>query len=349
MIAPVPRPEAAATDTGRVLLEERWRRRPFLLGLAIFGALVVLVGTLQVVGRVYYRPAGIVAAFFDALGHRDASAARGLLLPTGAEVDQPLLQRAVLASAGYTPPGAVRIGRTDSAGDQATVAVSFSLGGQRHGLTVGLRRDGHTTAGLFDRWRITDGLYPLNVDAPGVNPVLVAGTPISWTGGDATAALTAFPGGYRVSLPDQPLLQAAPVTAYAGITDAGGDSATGALQPTIKSSVLTAIDQQVRSYLDGCARSTVLTPDNCPFQAYSYYDVRDVRWKIVKYPEYTVDRDESGQVVVTTTVDGEADVTGREVYDYTAVTYPFSDSDLFSVSGTVTADGAGVTFRPRGQ
>jgi hypothetical protein len=346
---PVVQPSAPVTpaDTTNVLVEYRSRRLPLVIGLTIFGMLVALVGTLKVVERYFFQPEHTVAAFFDALGDRDATGARDLLLPTGKEYNQALLQRTVLESAGYTPPTAVRVEQTTSEGDQATVRVGFSLNGQRRILILDLRRDDHATAGLFHRWRIVGGLYPVSVSVSGVDSVLVAGASIPFTEGNSTVRLAAYPGGYQVTLPDQPLWEAVPAVAYAGITEGQGDPGVVTLEPAIKSSVRATIDQQVRSYLDDCARSTTLTPEKCPFSTYSYYKVRNVQWKIVKYPEYTVGRSYSGLVVVTTTSYGEADVTGQEVSSFGNVTYPFSASDAFSVSGTVAVSGNAVVFQPR--
>ncbi len=348
---PVTQPSApvASADTTKVLVEYRPHRQPLVIGLAIFGMLVALVSALKLVEHYFFQPQHTVASFFDALRDRDATAARNLLLPTDEQYNQVLLQRAVLKSAGYTPPTAVRVEKTDSEEDRATVRVSFSLNGQRHMLTLDLRRDDHATAGLFHRWRIAGIVYPLSVSVSGVDSVLVAGVPVPFTEDNSTVTLAAYPGGYQVTLPDQPLWEAAPAVAYAGITDVEDDPGSVTLEPTIKSSVLATIDQQVRSYLEDCAKNTTLAPKKCPFSTYSYNTVRNVQWRIVKYPEYTVGRRYSGQVVVTTTSYGEADVTGQKEASFGSGTHPFSDTDTFSISGTVAVFGSTVTFQPQEQ
>jgi hypothetical protein len=349
---PVEQPSApvAPADTTNVLVERSSHQLPLVIGLAIFGMLVALVSAVKVVENQFFQPEHTVISFFDALGNRDATAARNLLLPpTDEEYSQALLQPAALKSAGYSPPTAARVEQTDSKDDRATVRVSFSLNGRRHALILDLRRDDHATAGLFHRWRIAGGVYPVSVSAAGVDSILAAGAPIPFTVGTSTLTLAAYPGGYQVTLPDQPLWEAAPTVAYAGITDGVSDPGAVTLEPTIKSGVRTTIDQQVRSYLDDCAKSTTLAPDNCPFSKYSYYEVRDVRWTIVKYPQYAVGRSYSGQAVVTNTGDGEADVTGQEVWSYGSGTYPYSASATFRVSGTVAVTGSAVTFQPQKQ
>lgn len=338
-----------AADTTGVLIDYQPRRRPLLIGLIVFGLLATTVGVLKGAEHFRFSPAHTVSAFFHALGDRDATAARALLDSSGEEFDPTLLQPKILRSPGYTPPTGVRVKRVRSIGrSQATADVSFRLGGQRRSLSLTLLRDAHATAGLFHQWRIVGGIYPVEVAAPGVDSVLMAGVPVrlATEDSDSQTSLAALPGGYKVTLPEQPLLEAAPTVAYAGLTD---EVATVTLGTSLRSSARAAIDQQVRAFLDGCATSTSLEPDGCPFASFSAFgDVRDVHWKIVTYPDYTVGQDESGQVVVTGTGTGtgEADVTGQEVSAFG--TEPFSDEATFSLDGTVMLSGGTITFQYSG-
>ncbi len=339
----------AAADTRTVLADPRPDRRPLAIAVIVLAALALVAGALQVVQREVYGPAHTVRAFFDALDHRDAVAARRLLVPLGDGYDHTLLQNAALKPDGYTPPKNVRVEKVEDRDDgAATARVSFSLGGGRHALDLALRADRHAAGGLFRGWRIAGGLYPLDVNAAGVDTVLVAGVAVALTTDGSMegsgVTLAALPGGYRVSLLDQPLWEAAPATAYAGFTDREAGTGTATLRPTVKSSARTLIDRQVRSYLDSCAHSTDLAPANCPFAAYSFYDVRDVRWKITTYPSYTLDEDYSGRLVVNGTDEGEADVSGEEVDDF-GEAYPFSYRDDFTIEGRVVVSGSTVTFQ----
>jgi hypothetical protein len=350
--APPPAGEkpVAAADTRGVLTDPRPDRRPLTIAVIVLAVLALAAGVLQVVQRDVYGPAHTVTAFFDALDRRDAVAARRLLAPVGDGYDHTLLQNAALKPDGYTPPEDVGVEKVEDVDNgAATARVSFLLGGGRHTLDLALRADRHAAGGLFRGWRITGGLYPLEVNAAGVDTVLVSGVAVALTTdgsmGGSGAVLAALPGGYRVSLPDQPLWEAAPTTAYAGFTDREADTGTATLRPTVKSSARTLIDQQVRSYLDSCARSTELAPPNCPFAAYSFYDdVRDVHWKITTYPSYTLDEDYSGHLVVSGSDEGEADVTGQEV-DGFGEAYPLRYSDDFTIEGRVVVSGNTVTFQ----
>jgi hypothetical protein len=137
--------------------------------------------------------------------------------------------------------------------------------------------------------------------------------------------------------------------AYAGFSDTAGGASVVEVVPTIKSGARDEIDRQVQSYLTECAKNTMLAPPNCPFSSYGSYDqVRNVRWKIVKTPQYTVERDlYSGQVVVRSVDSGEAEVTGTGTYSFSTSSYPFDYTDTFSVSGTVVASGDTLTFQPQ--
>jgi hypothetical protein len=335
-------PVEQAETTG-VLLGTGPSPKPFLAMLAILVALGLVVVGLKVVDHRFFSPGRTVSSYFAALAARDAAAARDLLVPgSSGDARAPLLQRAALKSGGYTPPSGARVEQIDTDGDRATVRVSFLLGGQRQTLDLPLQRDERTTAGLFHRWRVDGGVYELDVAADGVSAVEVAGAPIELSEDAQSASLAAFPGAYRVSLPDQPLWTAAPVVAFAG-----GGSAPAVLEPTVKDSAKSAVDDQIRAYLDDCAESTVLSPPNCPFSAYTYDQVRNVHWKITKYPEYELTRDYDGQLEVSGTTEGEAEATGTGVPSYGGGNYPYSDDNQFSVSGTVTLAGNEVTFQAR--
>jgi hypothetical protein len=232
---PAPPPEVTAA------FDVRPRPRAFLLSLAILVALCVVVAGLKIVDHEYFSPARTVTAFFDALASRDASAARHLI--EFADAEAPLLQNAVLKNGGYSPPEKVRVEQAETAGGSASVRVSYALSGARQTAEIVLRRDDHTTAGLFHRWHIEGGVSELAIAATDISAVDVAGAPIA----AESAGPAAFPGRYQVSLPDQPLWTAAPVTAVVGFGDPG-EPVT--LEPRIKDTARAAVEQQVRAYVD---------------------------------------------------------------------------------------------------
>jgi hypothetical protein len=335
---PAPPVDAAAT---KVLLDAGPRPRAFLVTLAVLVALCVVVAGLKVVDHEFYSPTRTVKSFFDALASRDASAARRLL--TSADSEAPLLQSSVLRNGGYSPPGEVRVEHADIADGSASVRVSFALSGARQTAEIALRRDDHATAGLFHRWHIDGGVNELDIAAADVPAVEVAGALITFGEDAESTRPTAFPGGYQVNLPEQPLWTAQPVTALVGLDDSG---APVTLDPRIKDTARTAVEQQVRAYVDECAKTNAPSPPNCPFSTSSYDQVSNVRWKVVSYPEFELNRDYSGRLIVSTTVPGEADVSGTAVPYYGGSSYSYRDDVTFGVSGPVVLSGTDVTFQP---
>jgi hypothetical protein len=323
---------------------QRFPRRLLAL-LAVFTALVLVVTGLKIVDVRYFRPGSAVVAFFDALADRDADAAaeRLAVAPTG---DSALLRTAVLRSDGYTPPSGVRVRASEIVEGRATVEADFRVGGTGQRRKFSLVRDASATAGLFYRWRIDDGVFPLDVAAGGVDTVLMAGVPVALAAPEyGQRPLLAFPGSYRVTLPEQPLLEAPESVVHVGASDT--EYASVRMEPVIKSGARAAIDQRIRAYLADCAKQTVLKPVGCPFSSYSFGGVRDVRWKIVEYPRYDLTVDDGG-TILTDVGYGTATVTGKSVSSFGGVTYPYKDTVSFTVAGTITASNGTIDFLPAG-
>ncbi|MEO3928836.1 zinc ribbon domain-containing protein [Micromonosporaceae bacterium B7E4] len=371
-------------DPDRVFLATRApgpRRRGLrVIIAAVVGVLCAGVVALAVVRSVAFGPEPTIEAYFTALADRDAAAAlralnppdgdqpaepeppRGDGEPGGGEpgdgtLTSPLLTDAVLTADGYQPPGEVRIEKLETVerearneaadgGDDLTVAtVAYTAGGERFTATLVLEPAGRT-AGLFPRWRITDGaLSTLRISADGTEQVLVNGVPVGWSdaGGDTGDRLSAFPGSYTVNLPDQPLLAATPVTAAVG-----GRGAEVTLATTVRESARGEVEQAVKAYVDRCAASTDLSPDGCPFSSYTFYTVTDVSWRIGTYPTIAVALSRDGeQVVVTNTRRGTAEATGTARGFLSPTQY--RDSVSFAVTGTARVEDGKVVFQPTGR
>lgn len=337
-------------DATDVILQPRSYRRHVLVGVIVVGAVVVALCAVQAVEWLFFRPQHTVSAYFDALAARDAAAA-GRLLDDGGDdgVAAAVLGPEALTSDGYTPPADVRIRGVQTSDDIAYVEVSFELGGERRDLTLHLRRDGRRIAGLFDRWRILDGRYPVSVRAPGLDAVVVAGVPVPFPEGAHEVTVAAFPGAYSVALPEHPLFTAAEATLYApGVVSEDFDP-TVEIIPAITPTGRDEVERQVRAYLDACADRTELAPEDCPFSMFTYGDVRSVRWQIDRYPTISVAVDARGRgaFVVETITRGFAVAVWEEVaWDGSAVEH--TDEVAFSVSGIVTVSGGRATFRPVG-
>jgi hypothetical protein len=312
--------------------------------LAVFAVLVLVVTGLKIVDGRYFRPGSAVVAFFDALADRDAekAVARLAVAPAG---DSALLRTAVLRSDGYTPPSGVRVRASEIVEGRATVEAEFRVGETGHRRKFSLVRDTSATAGLFYRWRIDGGVFPLDVAAGGVDTVLVAGVPVALVESEyGQRSLLAFPGSYRVMLPEQPLLEAPESVVHVGASDT--EYASVRVEPVIRSGARAAVDQRIRAYLDDCAEQTTLEPVGCPFSSYSFGEVRDARWKIVEYPRYDLRVDDGG-TILTDVRYGTAAVTGKSVSSLSG-TYPYKDTVSFTVAGTITASNGTIDFLPSG-
>ncbi|WP_049562595.1 hypothetical protein [Nonomuraea sp. SBT364] len=323
-------------DLSTALVDHRSRRRPVAVGAAVFMTLVLLVLVLKIVEGVLFQPANTVRAFFQALNDRDADAAGALVVPdperdlTGTD----LRGGAVLRSPGYTPPTAVEAGPVVPAeDDQATVGVSYSVGGQRQQVMLTLERDERATvAGLFREWRIVKGaIGEAYTQVETAGPVLVAGASAS-AEYDVLRAY-GYPGGYRVTLPEQPLLEAEPVIAYTG---ADRYAEPGVLRPVVKATVQDEVDKQVRTLLDRCSKGTEITRENCPYPWSNHPGPEQVKIKVVSYPtcEITVSR---GQVTARGT--GQVRIRQPSFFGVDESTTEFT------VSGDVTALDNAVTFQ----
>ena len=308
-------------------------RRDVRRAAAILAAAVVAAAGLIVLNGLF-TPGRAAEGFFAALANRDFDGARARLTAQPGP-DEPLLASAQLADDGYTPPRHARVESVEVGddGDAATARVAFEIGDSPVVTELQLVRSGRSWL-LFQGWRVQEGQFAVLVDAPNATEVEVAGVRVP-----ANAAVPAFPGSYQAKLPDNPLLEAAPVTAYA----LGGEQ-PAELEPNVKATANEQVGKQITDYLARCARSTELQPPGCPFGTSSSDTVTGVRWGILSYPKSKLEATADG-IVVTTTSSGEAEVTGVIPY-YDGTSYPFSDSVSFDVDGQVTVENGRVRWQP---
>ncbi|WP_328422707.1 hypothetical protein OG470_09255 [Micromonospora sp. NBC_00389] len=282
----------------------------------------------------FVGPEAAVRAYFDALADRDADRARTLLAEgstvgqsgsvagVDARADLSLLTNSTLANSGYTPPRNVEIKVTSWTVGSASTQVSYDFGGPRITRTLPLINQGGVRG--LRSWRITDGLLELTLAHPLADRLVVAGTSLLVT---TTRSMIAYPGAYRVTLPEHPLYQAQPMIAFAGGAILEHSSAE------VRDDVRRDIEQQVRAHVDDCARRTERDPADCPFRASSY--VATVKaWTIIRYPELVLKVVSGGIVSVQSSAQGVATVTlVRSPSD----TNSWQESVAFEITGTVRA------------
>jgi hypothetical protein len=170
-------------------------------------AVVVAVGLIVLNGL--FTPERAAEGFLAALANRDFDDARARLAAQPGTAG-PLLESARLTDDGYTPPRRARVEsvQVGEDGNDATVRVAFEIGGSTGVTELQLVRSGRSLL-LFPRWQVQGGQYTVSVTAPNATEVEVAGVRVP-----ANVAVPAFPGSYQAQLPDNPLLESAPVTTY---------------------------------------------------------------------------------------------------------------------------------------
>jgi hypothetical protein len=307
---------------------------------AILGFVLLWTAAVLLVPR-FIGPEGAVRAYFDALAHRDASKARELLADAAAirqpgpiagvdhRADLSLLTNDTLRSNGYTPPRNVSTEITSLTGASATVRVSYDFGGARTNISLPLINE-RGMRGL-PSWRLTDGLLELWLQSTVAGRLVVAGTTLPMT---TARSLVAFPGAYRLALPDHPLYQAKPVIAFAG---GGGSPEPSPVE--VRAKVRQDIEQQAWAYVDECARRNEVAPSGCPFVANSGVPVKVVGWTIMRYPELTLAVTAGGTVTVTS----HGGLAAATVVESSGAGTSWEESDIFDINGTVeVVDGKAV-------
>ncbi|MEU4473020.1 M48 family metalloprotease [Micromonospora sp. NPDC023888] len=313
-------------------------RRTWLLVGALMLVACVGTGGLGVVQWAFFRPQATVDGYFSALADRDSDAALGFLSDQSGGTDRKLLAQ-LLRGDGYRPPTDVEITKLDRDGDSATATVTYRLAGERRTTTVDLRRDEEATLGLFHGWRVSGGLTPLDSPIAGPGAQLNG---VALPGAAEGPALVLLPGEYTATGPASALSETPSETVAVG---PGQGSATLQLAPVLKPAAGEAVEARVRAWLDECAKQTVVAPPGCPFRYYGG-SAQKVTWKILEYPQITVELTgpASAQVATPTEAEGKVQVSGTTTYFGTST--PFTDEDEFTVAGVATADGDTIAFRP---
>jgi hypothetical protein len=328
-----PASDATAMPALSQVLRSPPSRRAVRRAAAILAAAVVVAVGLIVLNGLF-TPERAAEGFLAALANRDFDDARARLAVQPGTAG-PLLESARLTDDGYTPPRRARVEsvQVGDDGNSATARVAFEIGGSTGVTELQLVRSGRSLL-LFPRWQVQGGQYTVSVTAPNATEVEVAGVRVA-----ANVAVPAFPGSYQAQLPDNPLLEAAPVTAYAL-----ADAPPAELVPSVKATARDQVGRQITDYLTKCAGSTELEPPGCPFGTSSSDPVTGIRWRIQTYPETTVEATADG-IVLSTASSGQADVTGMTQYS-DGTSYPFSDTVSFDINGRVTLENGAVRWQP---
>jgi hypothetical protein len=306
--------------------------------LLIIGAVVV-----NIVNSSVYGPDATVRSYLSAIASGDASEANDLAAPGVAEEQAVLLTDDVLGEATEFITDA-KITASRVRGDQATVDVSYSLGGTVYDGYIELSKAGKQAL-FFDTWKIDS---PLVGDLPvyiqnsstETNEAAVNGVTVAF--GDEYS-LPAYPAMYTVGAPGNDFFTAEEQSyAVATGTRANFDGVTLEVAPT--EALTAAVQESVNAFLDDCAASTELDPEGCSLRLSWYTDftsVDKVTYKIDEYP--TVEVDENGTYFTASEGSYTADVTGT-TYDGSKDTLPFGLDGEWGITGKITIDGDTVTI-----
>ncbi|SCX39687.1 hypothetical protein SAMN03159343_0743 [Klenkia marina] len=272
--------------------------RGTVLGVGVLAVLgVVGIGAVAVVRSTVLTPESALDDHLAALAEGDV-AALGLEEPPGpADV---LLSPEVLDSDAYAPPTDLEVLEVDTYGSSASAEIGYTVDGERATQRVWLSRED----GLLGGWTVEGGDSSLYVqDSSGV-AVQVAGVDVP------EGSQRALPGTYTFTAADDEVLTADPLT-VAVLGDLSYD--TVSLEPRVRDEVTELVAQAVDEALTDCAARTTVPMDGCPFlDEYSYVpdDVTGLTVRVVTVPDWELELDHEGQLVIRSDYDGEVLVTG---------------------------------------
>jgi hypothetical protein len=216
---------------------------------------------------------------------------------------------------GYT------IGESTVSGDRAEVSASITQGDEEYDATFTLEKAGKAFV-VFDTWRLQApelGVVSYTVSAPEGTAVAVSGVDTTdLAPGDGGAVeLPALPGTYTVALAgESDVFAAEPLTASVvgfgadavTTTNAAGEEAN-ALTVTLTDTAVSAGEDAVDAYLDGCAASTELRPEGCPFSAQGEtegFEYSNCVWTLDPRPTFAIGEFDGSEWEVTTESSGSA-------------------------------------------
>jgi len=251
----------------------------------VVGAVVValIAAIVWFTGLRESSPAGTVRDYLSKLAAGDAAGALAMAehdIPAG---ESTLLTDEVLAGADRIEQ--VEITGTETKGDTAVVTADYRLGLGLRPTEFTLHRAG--PKGLFfSDWRLeAPELERIIIDTPHLSEAAVNGVTVPAFRQQIT--LPAFPGIYTIGVPeDDEFVTAKEVRIYATFPtpDEPQDSYTLVAEPTER--FTEAVNAEVRSIIDDCARKDEANPAGCPltWPNAERYDLSDLRWSVKEYP-----------------------------------------------------------------
>lgn len=289
--------------------------------IAIGAAIVLLVVMSAVLRATIYSPRAAIQRYFDALNAHDAVAA------AAAQEDPGAVQAAgkLLQGKDYRAPADLRIGKValgpkDSGG---VAHITYTVDGKPVSATIGVVKSSQRAFATFDRWKVASAVGGLDI-AGSPTMLLINGQQL------ATDAPVLYPGGYRVTTADNPLVTVEPVLVTVPVNGAG----KATIKATLKEGAQEKYAPVVKSYVDDCVEQFKTNPnsapDDCPFLNGVYSS--DI--SIDKYPTTQL-AVSSGAITVSTATPGQL-TAGSGWGDSTPTP--------FELTGFATTDGTSMRF-----
>jgi hypothetical protein len=327
-------------------------RRPSPRSVIVLGAVLALLIGGGVVAFTVFRPptaTSTVRQYFDELADGDTTAALKLVADPAdySPQDQPFLVPRALSDA-HARPRDLRILRTDS-----TTAVT---GEPFETVHVSYRIRQETVGQVIVVTKTQDGDAPYLLEEPflqlGVSSL--AGRQLTVNGiaapTDEVDDAFVFPGAYTATAQGNALIAGA---TQAAVVQPGesADRPVAAIDlgtPTLAPGAEEAVQTKVKEQIDACAQSTSSEPSGCPFSVFLFGSDASVKWSITAYPSVTValSSDPTADEPVTISADaddGVAHYVATYTDEFTGDTQTETGDQSFSVEGTATASGGGIT------
>ena len=321
------------------------RRRTRMITTAL--GVVVLLGAGgyaadKLIASQVYSPENAAEDYLDAVSKGHAADALARL--TDRPSSDPLLSDAALAAQLKAAPlGNVKVEHVDGGDDDASVSVSYSVGGHKRTADLSMVADDKDKHfGLWPRWKVSDGLAHIEVTAPSSLPgIRVNGKQVAVEAEGTTGELAVFPGAVTTgAAADSSLLEVGGDTHLT--VEPGEDAgASASLTLTLTAAGEDAVRQATRDALTSClSAATDLEPEDCPVYASEYLGtVSDAEWDLGSEPDVSVQvDDETGDVTVEGSFDAKVTYTVTDSIDDSKSDQKQSDSYTFTGSADLSGE-----------
>ncbi|GAA4285070.1 hypothetical protein GCM10022261_26010 [Brevibacterium daeguense] len=265
-----PQPAPAPGYVAQQQQPKKKSKMPLILSLVAVGVVILLVviGAVVIssVNRSQYGPDKVAEKYLEALQSGDIAAVNEIAAPTVPNgANETLLEPAYVQNSEEKITEAA-VEETTVEGDTATMAASYSLGGQPYEMTLTATKDGKQGL-FFDNWVLAPPtLQTIAIELPKLDGVTVNGQ--EFTPQEGRTEYAVLPGSYHVSTPEGKYFQAAEDQVTVGFSESEQPQPATMnvdVQPTegFHDEVQKLVDEK----LDECAKNTSIMNDGCPFNA----------------------------------------------------------------------------------